>query len=258
MPTPRCPRIDAISWSASPLYGPWCRVPGAPGARRPPRSRVHLHPPMVRWHHGHSPLTVGTLGEVGGPRAFLPRMHLVRYGSCLAPQPAWGHRPDAPPARMADEEHDTASPRWSWARLLKRVFALDMARCSFCQQGTLRIIAAITQGAVIRKILQHLKLSADPPRRPRRVSARKPSPGPQPERRRRLLLRRRLLAARGWGSLAALCPSTPSTSRGCSCAAPLVVAACSTPTRVCTRLSRRPLRALQRYKRFFSPSGLSR
>src|SRR4029453_17670940 len=38
-----------------------------------------------------------------------------------------------------------------------------MARCPFCQQGTLRIIAAITQGEVIRKILQHLKLSADPP-----------------------------------------------------------------------------------------------
>jgi hypothetical protein len=27
-----------------------------------------------------------------------------------------------------------------------------MARCPFCQQGTLRMIAAITQGAVIRKI----------------------------------------------------------------------------------------------------------
>jgi hypothetical protein len=64
---------------------------------------------------------------------------------------------------MTDEEHDTGSPRWSWARLLKRVFALDMACCPFCQQGTLRIIAAITQGAVIRKILQHLKLAADPP-----------------------------------------------------------------------------------------------
>jgi Putative transposase/Transposase zinc-binding domain len=95
----------------------------------------------------------------------LPRMHLVRYGGCLAPH---SHLRGAivPTPRqqgMADEEHDTASPRWSWARLLKRVFALDMARCPFCQQGTLRIIAAITQGAVIRKILQHLKLSADPP-----------------------------------------------------------------------------------------------
>jgi len=47
--------------------------------------------------------------------------------------------------------------------LLKRVFALDMARCPFCQQGALRIIAAITQGEVIRKILRHLKLAADPP-----------------------------------------------------------------------------------------------
>ena len=65
---------------------------------------------------------------------------------------------------MEDEETDTASPRWSWARLLKRVFALDMARCPFCQRGgALRIIAAITQGEVIRKILRHLKLAANPP-----------------------------------------------------------------------------------------------
>ena len=96
----------------------------------------------------------------------LPRMHLVRYGGCLAPH---SHLRGAiiPTPRqqgMEDEEAtDTGSPRWSWARLLKRVFALDMARCPFCQQGTLRIIAAITQGEVIRKLLQHLKLSADPP-----------------------------------------------------------------------------------------------
>jgi Putative transposase len=96
----------------------------------------------------------------------LPRMHLVRYGGCLAPH---SHLRGAiiPTPRqqgMEDEEAtDTGSPRWSWARLLKCVFALDMARCPFCQQGTLRIIAAITQGEVIRKILQHLKLSADPP-----------------------------------------------------------------------------------------------
>jgi hypothetical protein len=40
---------------------------------------------------------------------------------------------------------------------------MDMARCPFCQQGTLRIIAVITQGAVIHKILRHLKRAADPP-----------------------------------------------------------------------------------------------
>ena len=47
--------------------------------------------------------------------------------------------------------------------LLQRVFALEMARCPWCQQGMLRLIAVITQGEVIRKILRHLKLAADPP-----------------------------------------------------------------------------------------------
>ena len=50
-----------------------------------------------------------------------------------------------------------------WARLLKRIFALDMARCPWCPRGALRIIAAITQGEVIRTILRHLKLAVDPP-----------------------------------------------------------------------------------------------
>src|SRR4029453_12499397 len=54
-------------------------------------------------------------------------------------------------------------PHWSWARLLKQVFALDMARCPWCPQGTRRVIAALTPRKVIRKILQHLKLGADPP-----------------------------------------------------------------------------------------------
>jgi len=38
-----------------------------------------------------------------------------------------------------------------------------MAHCPFCQRGTLRLIAVITQGEVIRKILRHLKRAADPP-----------------------------------------------------------------------------------------------
>jgi hypothetical protein len=95
----------------------------------------------------------------------LPRVHLVRYGGCLAPH---SHLRGAiiPTPRqqgVEQQEDSTASPRWSWARLLKRVFAVDMARCPWCQRGVLRIIAAITQGEAIRQILRHLKLSADPP-----------------------------------------------------------------------------------------------
>ena len=95
----------------------------------------------------------------------LPRAHLVRYGGCLAPHSHLrGAIIPTPRQQGVDEEAtDTRSPRWSWARLLKRVFALDMAHCPWCQRGALRIIAAITQGEVIRKILQHLKLAVDPP-----------------------------------------------------------------------------------------------
>ena len=67
----------------------------------------------------------------------LPRVHLVRSGGCLAPHSSLRGAIIPTPRQqgMEDEETDTASPRWSWARLLKRVFALDMARCPFCQRG---------------------------------------------------------------------------------------------------------------------------
>jgi hypothetical protein len=38
-----------------------------------------------------------------------------------------------------------------------------MERWPRCQSGVLRLIAAITEPPVIRRILSHLKLAADPP-----------------------------------------------------------------------------------------------
>jgi hypothetical protein len=38
-----------------------------------------------------------------------------------------------------------------------------MATCPLCRQESLRIIAAITEAEVLRKILCHLKLATDPP-----------------------------------------------------------------------------------------------
>jgi hypothetical protein len=95
----------------------------------------------------------------------LPHVHLVRYGGCLAPHSHLRHAIMPTPRQqgMDGEETHTGTPYWSWARLLKRVFALEMGTCPFCQRGMLRLIAVITQGAVISKILRHLKLAADPP-----------------------------------------------------------------------------------------------
>ncbi len=56
----------------------------------------------------------------------------------------------------------------SWARLLKRVFGIDLEHCPNCG-GALKIVAAIEDPLVIAKILTHLNLPARaPPRSPAR------------------------------------------------------------------------------------------
>src|SRR2546428_442646 len=69
----------------------------------------------------------------------LPHIHLVRYGGCLAPHSHLRH-PIIPTPRQQGlaAEEETASPRWSWARLLKRVFGLEMATRPLCQRGQRR------------------------------------------------------------------------------------------------------------------------
>ena len=44
----------------------------------------------------------------------------------------------------------------TWARRLKRVFAIDITECEKCQ-GPVKIIACIEDPLVIKKILDHLK-----------------------------------------------------------------------------------------------------
>jgi len=63
----------------------------------------------------------------------------------------------------ADDESQISSPkRIGWARLLKRVFDIDMEYCPNCG-GNMKIIAAILESSVITKILNHLGLSARAP-----------------------------------------------------------------------------------------------
>ena len=62
-----------------------------------------------------------------------------------------------------EEESVPRSKRYSWARLLKRVFQIDLAKCTQCG-GNTKIIAAIEEPEVIVKILTHLRLPTRPPR----------------------------------------------------------------------------------------------
>jgi hypothetical protein len=52
-------------------------------------------------------------------------------------------------------------PRWRWADLLQRVFAVDVLACPNCG-GRMRVIATIDDPWVVRRILTHLGLLSDP------------------------------------------------------------------------------------------------
>ena len=98
-----------------------------------------------------------------------PRLHLIRFHGVLAPHAKLRAAIVPIPAQTttahaADCDHaHGASARMSWARLLKRVYDLDVERC-LCG-GKLKIIDAIEEPAVIERILTHLGLSAQPPPR---------------------------------------------------------------------------------------------
>ncbi len=106
-----------------------------------------------------------------------PRLNLIRFHGVLAPNAKL--RPEIVPGGpvnvnhtaedLEGASHPTRSARMSWARLLKRVFDIDIEHCPHCG-GTMKIIAAIEQPAVISKILDHLGLpTRAPPRAPARA-----------------------------------------------------------------------------------------
>ena len=112
-----------------------------------------------------------------------PRLHLIRFHGVakrlllllvLAPHAKLRAAIVPAPAQnasgqSADHAHAQPSPaRLSWARLLKRVFDIDLEHCPNCG-GALKIIAAIVEPPVIARLLAHLGL---PTRAPPRLPAR--------------------------------------------------------------------------------------
>jgi hypothetical protein len=100
-----------------------------------------------------------------------PRLHLIRFHGVLAPhaklRAALVPDPVQKTSERAEDHAHGKSARMSWARLLKRVYDIDIERCE-CG-GQLKIIAAIEDPGVIARILTHLGL---PARAPPRAAAR--------------------------------------------------------------------------------------
>jgi len=116
-----------------------------------PRPRLHLIRFGVR---------ITSLREVSGPplRAHGVLAPNAKLRALVVPQDA-GSPAQAAPAAAAPCAHHRPV-RLSWAKLLKRVFEIDMEHCPNCG-GHLRIIAAIMEQPVIEKILTHLGPQAD-------------------------------------------------------------------------------------------------
>ena len=105
-----------------------------------------------------------------------PRLHRIRFHGVLASNAklramVMPQEPEegAETVKPTECEADCAHHRpvlLSWARLLKRVFDLDLEHCPNCG-NELKVIAAILEQPVIEKILTHLGLEARvPPRGP--------------------------------------------------------------------------------------------
>ena len=128
-----------------------------------------------------TPYRNGTTHIVMSPMEFMqrlaalvprPRLHLIRFHGVLAPNAKLRSEVVPAPAQTTtagagDCKHapaHSAPVRMCWARLLKRVFDIDIERCAHCG-GKLKIIAVIEEPAVIERILTHLGLCAQPPPR---------------------------------------------------------------------------------------------
>jgi hypothetical protein len=96
-----------------------------------------------------------------------PRLHLIRYHGVLAPNaklreaviPQPGQKDSAP---AHEHTHGQVAPM-IWARLLKRVFDIDVESRAWC--GQLKILAAIEEPVAIVRVLTHLGLPAQAPPR---------------------------------------------------------------------------------------------
>jgi hypothetical protein len=116
------------------------------------------------------PYSDGTSHLVFSPLEFLeklaalvppPRAHLTRFHGVLAPHSKLRCKV-VPKGEAKQEGKVPKKARMSWARLLKRVFGIDMESCGHCG-GKMEILAAIMEGAAIEKILKHVGRPYKPP-----------------------------------------------------------------------------------------------
>jgi hypothetical protein len=182
----RCANVDGFSVHAN------VSLPAHQRAKLENLCRYMLRPPLAverlerlasgrlayrmktPWRDGttHVIMNDGELIEKLASLVPAPRFHLVRYFGILGS--AAKHRPSIlpipPPASHAEscehrdscEKEKTHAHKYRWSELMARIFAVDVLQCPGCG-SRMRILAAIEDPAVARKILDCLGLPSRPP-----------------------------------------------------------------------------------------------
>ncbi len=99
-----------------------------------------------------------------------PRAHLVRYHGLFAPRARHRQlvvaRPSAPSPPGSEQAPSARTGLMSWMARLQRAWGIDLSRCPRCA-GDVRVIATVTEPAVIARILEHLRRREHQARQPR-------------------------------------------------------------------------------------------
>jgi hypothetical protein len=127
-----------------------------------------------RWRNGTTHVVFQPLELVEKLAAIVPppRIHMIRYHGVLAPRAGCRREvvgsPKSNPAKVKDSDDGAndcvhAPRRWTpWAKLMQRVFAVDVLECPRCG-GKMKILATIHPPEATAAILESLGLSPRAP-----------------------------------------------------------------------------------------------
>ena len=89
-----------------------------------------------------------------------PKAHLIRYCGMFARR---AKNRDKVIIKKEDPESGCSKQhRIIWAKLLKKIFDIDIEKCQFCG-GKMKLLKPVTESSAIKKILDHLKLDSRAP-----------------------------------------------------------------------------------------------
>lgn len=100
-----------------------------------------------------------------------PRVHLTRYHGVLGPHYKYRKQivPKPPELKLIEnnqtnftQQTELKKKNIPWARLLARVFNIDVETCAKCA-SKMKIISAIEDPKIIKQILEHMGLPSKPP-----------------------------------------------------------------------------------------------